>query len=37
MVSLNYALAELIRKKEVSLQNALNYSTNPIELRRLID
>lgn len=37
MVSLNYALAELIRKKEISLQNALNYSTNPIELRKLID
>lgn len=36
MISLNRALAALVRKKEISLDNALLYSTSPTELRMLI-
>jgi twitching motility protein PilT len=36
MISLNRALADLVRRKEISVDNALNYSTNPIELRMLV-
>ena len=37
MVSLNYALAQLVRKREVALKNALTYSSNPVELQKLLD
>ncbi|HXK32334.1 MAG TPA: type IV pilus twitching motility protein PilT [Candidatus Paceibacterota bacterium] len=36
MVSLNRALANLVKNKEISLENALNYSLNPSELKILI-
>jgi len=36
MISLNRALANLVRVKEISLKNALIYSLNPTELRRLV-
>ncbi len=36
MISLNRALAELIRRREISLESALNYSLNPSELKMLI-
>jgi twitching motility protein PilT len=36
MVSLNRALANLVRSKEVSLETAMAYSLNPSELRKLI-
>ena len=36
MISLNRSLADLVRKKEISLDNALLYSLNPTELRMLI-
>lgn len=36
MVSLNRALANLVKKKEISLENALNYSLSPAELKMLI-
>ena len=36
MVSLNRALANLVKKKEVTLENALHYSLSPAELRILI-
>jgi twitching motility protein PilT len=36
MISLNRALSLLVKHKEISLENALNYSLNPIELRMLI-
>lgn len=35
MVSLNRALANLVRAREVTLENALTYSLNPAELRAL--
>jgi twitching motility protein PilT len=35
MVSLNRALANLVKGREISLENALNYSLNPDELRKL--
>ncbi|MDP2930200.1 MAG: type IV pilus twitching motility protein PilT [bacterium] len=35
MISLNRSLAELIKRREVSLENALAYSSNPAELRLL--
>jgi len=35
MVSLNRSLVELVRKGEISLENALIYSLNPAELRNL--
>lgn len=36
MISLNRSLANLVKKKEISLENALNYSLNPSELHILI-
>ncbi|MFH1643238.1 MAG: type IV pilus twitching motility protein PilT [Patescibacteria group bacterium] len=36
MISLNRSLAGLVKKREVSLENALNYSLNPMELEALI-
>jgi twitching motility protein PilT len=36
MISLNRALADLVRRKEISVDNALSYSTNPVELRMLV-
>ncbi len=35
MIGLNRALANLVKEKEISLGNALMYSLNPTELRRL--
>jgi len=35
MVSLNRSLADLVKRKEISLENALIYSLNPSELRIL--
>ncbi len=36
MISLNRSLADLVKRKEISLENALNYSLSPSELRMLI-
>jgi twitching motility protein PilT len=36
MISLNRSLADLVKRKEISLENALNYSLNPAELRMLV-
>lgn len=36
MISLNRSLADLVKRKEVSLDSALNYSLSPNELRMLI-
>ena len=36
MISLNRSLAELVKRKEVSMENALNYSLSPSELRMLV-
>lgn len=36
MINLNRALANLVHAKEISLSNALMYSLNPSDLRRLI-
>jgi len=36
MISLNRALANLVKTKEISLENALNYSVNPSELKMII-
>jgi len=36
MISLNRSLANLVKAREISLENALNYSLNPAELRMLI-
>ena len=35
MISLNRSLAGLVRSKEISLENAINYSLNPSELKVL--
>ncbi len=35
MVSMNKSLAELVRKKEISMEQAEFYSLNPVELREL--
>lgn len=37
MITLNRSLAELVRKKEISLENAELYSLNPGELRVLLE
>lgn len=37
MVTLNRSLADLVKNKEVSLENAELYSTNPAELRILLE
>lgn len=36
MITLNKSLANLVRAKEVSLRTAVEYSLNPMELRKLI-
>ena len=36
MISLNRSLSDLVRKKEISLKNAIDYSNNPVELKNLI-
>jgi len=36
MISLNRSLAGLVKQKEISLENALNYSLSPAELKMLI-
>lgn len=36
MISLNRSLADLVKRKEISLDSALNYSLSPNELRMLI-
>jgi len=36
MISLNRSLANLVKIKEISFQNALNYSLNPTELKNLL-
>ena len=36
MISLNRSLAYLVKKKEISMINALNYSLDPTELKMLI-
>lgn len=36
MISLNRSLANLVNMREVSLENALNYSLNPAELKTLL-
>ncbi|MFH1582639.1 MAG: type IV pilus twitching motility protein PilT [bacterium] len=36
MISLNRALADLVRRKEISLESALNYSSNSAELKMLV-
>ena len=36
MISLNRSLANLVKRKEISLENALNYSLSPSELRMLV-
>jgi len=36
MISLNRALADLVKRKELSLENALNYSLSPVELKMLV-
>jgi len=36
MISLNRALANLVKMKEISLENAINYSLNPAELKILV-
>ena len=36
MISLNRALSDLVRQKEISLKNAIDYSNNPSELKNLV-
>ena len=36
MISLNRALADLVRQKEISLNNAIDYSFNPSDLKSLL-
>lgn len=36
MVSLNRAMVDLVRKKEISLKNAMDYSLDPAEVRNLL-
>jgi twitching motility protein PilT len=36
MISLNRYLAKLVKAKEISLDSALNYSLDPVELRTLV-
>jgi len=36
MLSLNRSLADLVKRKEISFENALNYSLNPVELKMLV-
>jgi twitching motility protein PilT len=36
MISLNRALVDLVRKKEISLKNAMDFSLNPSEIKNLL-
>ncbi len=36
MVSLNRAMVDLVRRKEISLKNAMDYSLDPSEIRNLL-
>jgi len=36
MISLNRAMVDLVRKKEISLNNAMNYALDPGEIRNLL-
>lgn len=36
MISLNRALSDLVRQKEISLKDSVDYSVNPLELRNLL-
>jgi len=36
MISSNRAMVDLVRKKEISLKDAMDYSLNPIEVRNLL-
>ncbi len=36
MISLNRALADLVRQKEISLKSAMDHSVNPLELKNLV-
>jgi len=36
MISLNRAMVDLVRKKEISLKNATDYATDPSEVRNLL-
>jgi twitching motility protein PilT len=36
MISINRALAKLVKSNKITLEDALNYSLNPIELKNLI-
>jgi len=36
MISLNRAMVDLVRKKEISLKNAIDYASDPAEIRSLL-
>ena len=36
MISYNRAMVDLVRRKEISLNNAISYSTDPAEIRNLL-
>ncbi|MDO8530206.1 MAG: PilT/PilU family type 4a pilus ATPase [bacterium] len=36
MISLNRALADLVRNKEISLKDSIDYSLNPMELKNIL-
>jgi twitching motility protein PilT len=36
MITLNRSLSDLVRRGEISYENALNYSLNPVELKMLL-
>lgn len=36
MISLNRSLADLVKRKEISLENAMSFSGNPVELKMLV-
>lgn len=36
MITLNRSLADLVKRGEISIESALNYSLNPVELRMLL-
>jgi len=36
MISLNRSLADLVKRREISMENALNFSVNPAELKMLV-
>ena len=36
MISMNRYLTDLVRKKEITLKNAMDYSTNPMEIKNLL-